>query len=220
MSILDRLLGKPKKASTEDPVGPIGGNQQPARVDDGGPWISPGNPGGTYAPKRTDIPTIDAQQTPELYQGLPESPMVGDYSQVVQWPTEVPGHPKLDAAPFRDRGPDPRWEPEQFNPDGPVNGHISYTFNRPWHLSPRLDGNRTHQELSDHPVPSSEGYVGLRKAPSASMFVEPAPWSTNVITTTAESGTPTNPGTAITPTNVQVSPATFPSTNGGSYRLM
>jgi hypothetical protein len=217
---LDRLFAKTKKDSTVDPVGPVGGNTQPASPTETGPWVSPGNPGSTYAPTPNMIPSIDSQQTPDMYQGLPESPMVGDYPQQVLWPTEVTSYNQLSPAPFKDRGPDPRWEPEQFNPAGPVNGHISYSFNRPWRLVERLDGNRTFFEASDIPVPSTEGYVGLRTAPTASMFVEPAPWATNVLTTTQASGTPTSPGTAQNPVNIEYSSAAFPSNNNGSYRLM
>lgn len=220
MTWLDRLFSKSKKDSTVDPVGPVGGNEQPASPNETGPWVSPGNPGSTYSPNVQDIPPIASQQTPEMTQGLPESPMADNYPQQVLWPQEVTSYADLAPAPFKDRGPDPRWEPEQFNPDGPVNGHISYSFNRPWHLAPRLDGNRTFFEASDIPVPSSEGYVGLRAAPTASMFVEPAPWSTNVLTTTQESGTPTDPGTAQTPTNIVYSSAGFPGNNNGTYRLM
>jgi hypothetical protein len=226
MSWLDRLLGRPKTASTEDPVGPIGGSLAPVDPTDVAPFIHPGNPGGTWAPEPKDIPSIDSQQTPLMAQGLlpteGQNPAYMDLQQQTLWPHEVVTNTGLSPAPFRDRGPDPRWDPTAFNPgpqDGHVSGHISYSFNRPWRLSPMLDGNRTYHDAADMPVPSSEGYVGLRTAPRASMFSEPAPWSTNIVDTTSASGTPTTPGTPSQPTSIVVSSDQFPSTNNRSYRL-
>jgi hypothetical protein len=144
--------------------------------------------------------------------------MVGNYPQQVLWPTEVTDYVNQAGGTFKDRGPDPRWTPPPN--DHPVQGHISYSFNRPWFLSPRLDGNRTYLDNTERPKVSTEGFSGLRKAPRATMFTEPAPWSTNVIDTTPSTGTVTNPAQPINPNAVQVSPATLPATNRGSYRLM
>lgn len=220
MSWIDRLLGKPKVASGEDPVGPIGGSMAPVDPLVTAPYISPGNPGGTYAPLPSQIPSIDSQQSPLNSMGLPENPTYGNQLQTDYWPTEVHQELHSSVVPFKDRGADPRWNPEQFNPDGPIPSHVVYSFNRPWHLAPRLDGNRTYFNASDRPVPSSEGFVGLRQPPRASMFTEPAPWGTNVIDTTVASGTPTSPGTAATPTSVSYSPSQFAGSNNRSYRLM
>jgi hypothetical protein len=220
MSWVDRLLGKPKVASGEDPVGPIGGSMAPVDPLVTAPYISPGNPGGTYAPLPNQIPSIESQQTPLMTQSVVGNAAYGNQLQRDYWPTEVHSDPLSTAPGFKDRGPDPRWNPTQFNEFGPVNGHIVYSFNRPWHLAARLDGNRTYLDASDIPVPSSEGFVGLRKAPRASMFTEPAPWGTNVIDTTQASGTPTSPGNAATPTSVVYSPSQFAGSNNRSYRLM
>lgn len=227
MSWLGRLLGKPKVPSTTDPVGPIGGSMQPVRFDEPGPWIHPGNPGGTYSPgiAPDNIQPVESQQTPLRYQGLlptdGQNPAYMDLQQQTLWPHEVVDYQSSTPVPFRDRGPDPKWSPQNFNP-GPGEAHQprqTYSFNRPWRLNPRLDGNRTFFEASDRPVPSSEGYVGLRQPPRASMFTEPAPWSTNVIDTTAASGTPNSPGNAPNPVSITVSSDQFPPTNNRSYRL-
>jgi len=215
---LDRLLGKPKKDPNEDVVGPIGGSERPPHPLEVAPFIHPGNPGGTYSPKRADIPVVDEQQTPLMTDHIPTSPMIGNYSQTVQWPTEQTNYVHQAGGVFKDRGPDPRWTPPPN--DHPVTGHISYSFNRPWRLVSRLDGNRTYLENTDRPMPSAEGYNGLRKAPRATMFTEPAPWGTNVVDTTAASGTPIMPGTSTTPVSIQSSPASLPATNRGSFRLM
>jgi len=218
MSWVDRLLGKPKKDPNADVVGPIGGSEQPAHPLDTAPYIHPGNPGGTYSPARQDIPPIDAQQTPLMTDHIPASPMVGNYPQTNLWPMEVTDNVNQAGGSFKDRGPDPRWVPPPN--DHPVQGHISYSFNRPWRLAPRLDGNRTYLDNSERPVVSTEGFSGLRKAPRATMFTEPAPWSTNVVDTTPSTGTVTNPAQPKNPDAVQISPATLPSTNRGTYRLM
>ena len=218
MGFLDRLLGRTKQPSTEDPVGPIGGSMRPVTPLDTAPYIYPGNPGGTYSPRPQDIPPIEAvQQAPINYMSVPSSPMVGDLPQRILWPTEIHSEPRLAGNVFKGRGADPNWFPEEFDPGRPARS--SYSFNRPWHLAPRLDGNRTYLSASDIPVPSSEGYVGLRAAPRASMFTEPAPWGTNVIDTTRASGTPTIPGDAQTPTSIQYSPSQFAGSNNRSYRL-
>lgn len=220
MAWYDRLLGKPKTPSTQDPVGPIGGSMQPVDPLVTAPYISPGNPGGTYSPMPRDIQPIETvQQSPLNSMGLPENPAYGSYNQVVAWPTEVHKELHLAPAPVKGKGPNPYWTPEDGNRHDLVDGRISYTFNRPWHLAPRLDGNRTFFEASDMPVPGSEGFVGLRAAPRASMFVEPAPWGTNVIVTDAASGTPTQPGNARTPSAVSVSSSQFAGSNNRSYRL-
>jgi hypothetical protein len=218
MNWVDRLLGKPQKDPNADIVGPIGGSEQPAHPLDTAPYISPGNPGGTYSPNRADIPVIDAQQTPLLYDSIPKSPTVGDLSQQVLWPQEVTSYVTTNAAPFKDRGPDPRWIPVPN--DGPVNGHRNYSFNRPWHLAPKLDGNRTYLDNQDRPVTSTEGFSGLRKAPRATMFTEPAPWSTNVVDTTHATGTPLSPGVPSNVSAVSVTGDNLHSTNRGTYRLM
>lgn len=217
MGFLDRLLGRTKQASTEDPVGPIGGSMRPVSPRDLAPYISPGNPGGTYAPTPDQIPSIASQQTPQNYMGLKGSPDYMDFPQQVMWPTEVHKDVPLGGNVFKGRGVDPNWFPEDFDPQRPA--RTSYAFNRPWHLAPRLDGNRTYSHLSDIPVPSTEGYVGLRSAPRASMFTEPAPWGTNVIDTTRASGTPTQPGDASTPTSIVYSPSQFAGSNNRTYRL-
>lgn len=225
MSWLDRLLGKPKTPSTTDPVGPIGGSMQPVRFDEPAPYIHPGNPGGTYAPAPGDTPSIEYQQSPLNAQGLlpteGQNPAYMDLQQQTLWPHEIPYVTPAVTTPFHGRGPDPKWTPTDFNP-GPEEARHPREyrgFNRPWRLTPRLDGNRTFFESSDRPVPSSEGYVGLRQPPRASMFTEPAPWSTNVIDTTAASGTPNSPGNATTPVSINVSSPGFPATNNRSYRL-
>lgn len=217
-SWLDRLLGKPKKDPNADVVGPIGGSERPAHPLETAPFIHPGNPGGTYSPQRSDIPTVDSQQTPLMTDHLPPSPMLGNYPQVVLWPTEQTSNVNQAGGVFKDRGPDPRWIPPPN--DHPVQGHISYSFNRPWRLVARLDGNRTYLNMQDRPVTNTEGFSGLRKPPRATMFTEPGPWGTNVVDTTAASGTPVMPGTAQNPVSVQSSPANLPSTNRGSFRLM
>lgn len=217
MNWIDRLLGKPKTPSKEDPVGPIGGSQRPVSPTNLVPVISPGNPGGTYAPLPRDIPPLAVQTSPLNSMGIPNSPDYGNQLQRDYWPTEVHREANRMVPPAKGKGPDPNWTPEDFDPQRP--SRPVYSFNRPWRLAVPLDGNRTYSELSDLPVPSVEGYVGLRAAPRASMFTEPAPWGTDVIATTRESGTPTNPGNATTPSSVVYSPSQFAGSNNRSYRL-
>lgn len=216
MGWLDRLLGKPQKDPNADPVGPVGGDERPASPTQAAPYISPGNPGGTYSPDRHFIPLIEEQQTPLRWEGIPQSPMVGDYPQEVLWPTEVVGYPEPDRAPRKAIGPDPRWDPV---PNGPLDARRVYSFNRPWHLAERLDGNRTTFSLSDVQIPHSEGVSGLRKAPRATFFVEPAPWGTNVVDTTQQSGTPFQAGDAVTPSAIRMSSDALPNSSRGTYRL-
>jgi hypothetical protein len=216
MGWLDRLLGKPKKDPNADPVGPIGGDERPASPTQAAPYISPGDPGGTYAPHPHFIPSIESQQSLRNYEGLPTSPMVGDYPQQVLWPTEVVRYPHADRAPRRSPGADPRWDPV---PNEALDARTIYSHNRPWNLAPRLDGNRTTFSLSDVMIPHSDGVSGVRKAPRATMFVEPAPWGTNVVDTSAASGTPFVAGDVSTPSAVRVSTADLPFTGRGTYRL-
>lgn len=213
---LDRLLGKPQKDPDADPVGPIGGDERPASPTQAAPYISPGNPGGTYSPNPHYIPSVAAQQTPLRTEGIPTSPMVGDLPQQVLWPTEVTRYPHADRAPRKEIGPDPRWTPVA---NETLDARTVYSFNRPWRLAPSLDGNRTTFSLSDVQVPHSDGVSGVRKPPRATFFVEPAPWGTNVVDTTASSGTPFTAGDVTTPQAVRVSSDLLPHTGGGTYRL-
>lgn len=213
---LDRLLGKPQKDPNADPVGPIGGDERPASPTQAAPYIWPGNPGGTYSPNPHFIPSVDSQQTPRNTESVPGSPMVGDYPQQVLWPTEVVQYPHVDRAPRKDVGPDPRWVPV---PNESLDARTVYSHNRPWNLAPLLDGNRTTFSLSDVQVPHSDGVSGVRKAPRATMFVEPAPWGTNVVDTTVSSGTAFVPGDVTTPSAVRVYSADLPNSNRRTYRL-
>ncbi len=223
MGLFAALLGRraPAPADGEDPVGPIGGDQTPGSPTRTGPWTNSAftwSPGFQSALSKLGGPDIEQQQRIADAPLLPASPMVGDYPQQVLWPTEQPGWAHLPAPGFKDRGPDPRWHPPAS--DMPYDGHRNYTFNRPWHLAPRLDGNRTTVAAASPSLPSMQGTVGTRRPVRATVYAEPAPWSTNVVTTTAATGTTTNPGSPNMVMSVQVSPDIFPNTANGSYRLM
>jgi hypothetical protein len=204
-----------------DPVGPIGGNQRPGAPTETGPWISSAltwSPPFKSALSKLGGQDVEEQQRIADAPLLPHSPMVGDYSQQVQWPTEETSWAHLPPAPFKDRGPDPRWTPPPS--DFGYQGHRRYSFNRPWHLAPLLDGNRTTVAAAQSQLPSMEGSIGTRRPSRATVYAEPGPWSANVVDTTAQTGTTSVPGTPNVISAVHISPDTFPGTNRGSYRLM